>query len=178
MGVEDCRRVLRARLTLSKGDKPYSSCDLSSKIDKIWKTKAGWKMVPLGKGYFDFHFELAEDLKKIWAVGTVNLKPGLLRFSQWTKDFKLLEQKQTHVLLWIRLVELPQEYWRERTLMEIASEVGTPIDIHGQIVQTQNSSGDSNVDARASMRLTSNLSTNYECETSPKHKIYFTKFKS
>ena len=31
----------------------------------------------------------------------------------------------------IRLVELPQEYWRERTLKEIASPVGTPIDIDG-----------------------------------------------
>jgi hypothetical protein len=57
--------------------------------------------------------------------------PGLLRFSQWTKDFTLLTQKQTHVSLWIRLVELPQEYWRERTLKEIASAVGTPIDIDG-----------------------------------------------
>jgi len=64
----------------------------------------------------DFHFESAEDLRKIWAVGTINLKPGLLRLSQWTKDFNYLHQKQTHVSLWIRLVELPQEYWRERTL--------------------------------------------------------------
>ena len=95
-GVEDCRKVLRARLTLSKGDKPHSARDLRSKINKLWKTKVGWKMVPLGKGYYDFHFESAENFKNIWAVGTVNLKPGLLRFSQWTKDFKLLEQKQTH----------------------------------------------------------------------------------
>ena len=29
------------------------------------------------------------------------------------------------------MVELPQEYWRERTLKEIASAVGTPIDIDG-----------------------------------------------
>lgn len=131
MGVEDCRKVLRACLTLNKGDKPFSARDLSAKIGKIWKTTAGWKMVPLGKGFYDFHFESMEDLKKIWAAGTVNLKPGLLRFSQWTKDFKLLVQKQTHVSLWIRLVELPQEYWRERTLKEIASVVGTPIDIDG-----------------------------------------------
>jgi len=89
-GVEDCRKVLRACLTLNKGDKPYSARDLSNKIGKIWQTTAGWKMVPLGKGYYDFYFDSAEDLKKIWAVGTVNLKPGLLRFSQWTKDFKLL----------------------------------------------------------------------------------------
>jgi hypothetical protein len=89
--------VLRARLTLNKGDKPFFARDLSAKIGKIWKTMTGWKMVPLGKGFYDFHFESMEDLKKIWAAGTVNLKPGLLRFSQWTKDFKLLVQKQTHV---------------------------------------------------------------------------------
>ena len=130
-GVEDCRKVLRARLTLNKGEKPYSARDLNSKIGNIWKTSAGWKMVPLGKGFYDFHFESMEDLKKIMAAGTVNIKPGLLRFSQWTKDFRLLTQKRTHVSLWIRLVELPQEYWRERTLKEIASAVGTPIDIDG-----------------------------------------------
>ncbi|KEH29250.1 hypothetical protein MTR_4g031785 [Medicago truncatula] len=61
---------------------------------------AGWKMVPLGKGYYDFHFESADDLRRIWAAGTVNLKPG--RYN-----------------------------WRERILKEIASAVGTPIDIDG-----------------------------------------------
>jgi len=88
--VEDCKNALRARLTLNKGDKPYSARDLSNKIDKLWKTTAGWKMVPLGKGYYDFYFDSANDLKKIWVVGTINLKPGLLRLSQWTKDFKYL----------------------------------------------------------------------------------------
>jgi hypothetical protein len=130
-GIEDCKYALRARLTLNKGEKPYLARDLSSKISKLWKTTASWKMVPLGKGYYDFLFDSAEDYRKIWAVGTVNLKPGLLRLSQWTKDFKYQTQKQTHVSLWIRLVELPQEYWRERTLKEIASAVGTPIDIDG-----------------------------------------------
>jgi len=57
--------------------------------------------------------------------------PDLLRLSQWTKDFNYHSQKQTHVSIWIRLVELPQEYWRERTLMEIASAVGIPIDLDG-----------------------------------------------
>ena len=85
----------------------------------------------LWQGVYDFHFDSTEDLKNIWTVGTVNLKPGLLRFSQWTKDFKFLAQKHTHFSLWIRLVELPQEYWWERTLKEIASAVGTPIDIDG-----------------------------------------------
>jgi len=129
--VDECKNALKARLTLNKGDKLYSARDLSTKLGKIWKTTVVWKMVPLSKGYYDFHFDLADDLRKIWAAGTINLKSGLLRLSQWTKDFKYYSQKQTHVSLWIRLVELPQEYWWERTLKEIASTVGTPIDIDG-----------------------------------------------
>lgn len=88
-------------------------------------------MVTLGKDYYDFHFDSTDDLRKIWAARTVSLEPGLLRFSQWAKDFKYLAQKQTHVSLWIRLVEVPQEYWRERILKEIASAISTAIDIDG-----------------------------------------------
>jgi len=37
---------------------------------------------------------------------------------------------------------------------------------------------DSNVDVRVSMKSSTYLSTYYECDTSPKHKIYFSKFKT
>jgi len=108
--LTECQNALRARLTLRKGDKPYITRDLRTKLGKIWKTTAKWKMVPLGKGYYDFHFELVDDLRKIWATGTINLKPGLLHFSKLTKDFNYYSQKYMHASLWIRLVELPQEY--------------------------------------------------------------------
>jgi len=60
-------------------------------------------------------------------MGTVNLKPGLLRLFEWTKDFNMHTQRNTHVQVWIRLMALPQEYWMDRTLREIASAVGTPL---------------------------------------------------
>ncbi|KEH22611.1 DUF4283 domain protein [Medicago truncatula] len=47
-----------------------------------------------------------------------DLKPGLLNF------FLL-----THAQLWVRLLHLPQEYWRKTTLFEIASGLGTPLSI-------------------------------------------------
>jgi len=57
----------------------------------------------------------------------INLKPGVLRLFEWTKDFNMDNQRNTHAQLWILLPELPQEYWMERTLWEIASSVGTPL---------------------------------------------------
>jgi hypothetical protein len=61
-----------------------------------------WKMVSLGRAFYDF----------LWAAGSVSLQPGLLRLSHWTKEFHQDSHKQTHASLWIRLVALPQEYWR------------------------------------------------------------------
>lgn len=36
-------------------------------------------------------------------------------------------QRQTHAQVWIRLLELPQEYWMDRTLREIASAIRAPL---------------------------------------------------
>ena len=57
-----------------------------------------------------------------------------------------------------------------KTLDKIFSTVST--------VHTKNSGGDSNVSAQASMKLSTNPSTNYECEISSKHKVYLKQFKS
>jgi len=56
--------------------------------------------------------------------------PGVLRFYGWSKDFKPQQQAQTHAQLWVRLMHLPQEYWRQKTLYEIASGIGTPLTIN------------------------------------------------
>lgn len=68
-------------------------------------------------------------MKKVWALGAVQLKPGLLRFFCWSKDFDPHNQTQSHAQLWVRLLNLPQEHWRKITLFEIASGIGTPLTI-------------------------------------------------
>lgn len=84
-------------------------------------------MLPLGRGFYEFFFGSQEDMCTIWAADTVSLKPGLLRLFEWNKDFSIHTHRQTHTQVWIRLWELPQEYWMERTLYEIAGAVGTPL---------------------------------------------------
>ena len=124
-GVEVCKRNLRGRLILSKGDKPYGSREVLTKLQQHWTNIRPWKMTPLGEGYIEFAFASYEDLRSIWAKGTLNLKPGLLQLFEWSKDFSARTQRQTHAHVWIRLHKLPQEYWMDRTLKEIASAIGT-----------------------------------------------------
>jgi len=108
-GLYEVQNALRGRLTLSTGDNSYSVHNLVTKLGKLWKTGGKWKMVSLGKGYFDFHFDVIEDIRQIWTAGTINLI-RLILLSQWTKYFNFHSQKQTHASIWIRLIELLQEY--------------------------------------------------------------------
>lgn len=77
-GLAACRTNLRGRLMLNKGDKPYSSKDIFAKFQSIWKVSGPWSLLSLGRGFDEFTFASQEDLRKVWAVGTVNLMPRVL----------------------------------------------------------------------------------------------------
>jgi len=80
------------------------------KLSSLWREIGAWKLVSLGKGIYEFQFSSIEDMRKIWAIGTFNLKPGVLRLIKWSADFCPYTQKQTRAHVWIRLMGLPQEY--------------------------------------------------------------------
>lgn len=103
--------------------------DLGSKLSKLWNPFGNWKMVPLGKGFFEFSFVSPEDLRCVWTIGSWNLNPGLMRLFAWTPDFNPLSLKQNNSQCWIRIFELPQEYWRPKILFSIAGGLGTPISL-------------------------------------------------
>jgi hypothetical protein len=67
------------------------------------------------------------NMRLAWSKRTINLKLGLLHLSKWTNDFSYHKQKQTHTKIWVRLMELLREYWRQCTLFEITSAIGTPL---------------------------------------------------
>jgi hypothetical protein len=78
-GVEVCRRNLRGRIVLSKGDKPYTAKDIQLKLQKQLKTARPWTLLSLANGFYKFFFAYETNLRPVWAMGTINLKPGVLR---------------------------------------------------------------------------------------------------
>lgn len=129
LGLQSCRNNIHGRLFLSKGDAPIKAVELRAKLSNLWKPIGNWKMIPLGRGFFEFSFAYQDDLRSVWSMGAWNLKPGLLRLSQWSPDFNPQLQKQTHAQCWVRITGLPQEYWRYKLLFEIASAIGTPVSL-------------------------------------------------
>ena len=69
------------------------------------------------------------DRDKIWTAGVWAVKPGHLRLQPWSPDFNPNSQHLTNAQVWIKLHDLPWEYWDASILKNIARGVGIPLKI-------------------------------------------------
>ncbi|KAL6189232.1 hypothetical protein ACLB2K_040621 [Fragaria x ananassa] len=128
--LQNFKTNLIGRLLLRKGSTPLKTDALKGLLAALWRPSQPWRLVPLGKGYFDIHFATEDDMRRVWGGGTCTLPDGIFRLSQWKPDFVPGDTlPQTHAQVWIRLYGLSQDYWHEQHLMEISRGVGTPLQI-------------------------------------------------
>ncbi|XP_004297877.1 PREDICTED: uncharacterized protein LOC101291331 [Fragaria vesca subsp. vesca] len=125
-----CRNNLIGRLLLRKGSIPMKTETLKASLHSLWRPSDPWRLVPIGKGYFDIHFNSETDMRKVWGGGTCTLESGIFRLAQWKPDFKPGDVlPQTHAQVWVRIADLSQEYWHPQLILEIARGVGTPLQL-------------------------------------------------
>lgn len=79
VGLEGCKNNLQGRLLLAKRDAPIRVNDLRVKLLKLWQPIGQWKLVPIGRGFYEFSFTSIGDLRKVLAVGSWNINPYSLR---------------------------------------------------------------------------------------------------
>ena len=108
--LEDCKTHLHGRVILSKGDKPLTCLDLTKKLQSVWKALGPWKVIPLGKGFYEFEFASLEDMRWALRMGSLKLSSGFLRLLAWTKDFVPATMKSTKTQVWVKIYSLPLEY--------------------------------------------------------------------
>ncbi|XP_058771932.1 uncharacterized protein LOC131645406 [Vicia villosa] len=126
-GLEECKNNLHGRILRLKGSSPLTIFDLRKKLAILWSNLKSWGVLSLGKGFYEFNFCSAEDMRRVRASGFVSLNPGTLKLFAWSRDFNLACQQNSSAQVWVRFFGLPQEYWRPRILFVIASSIGTPI---------------------------------------------------
>lgn len=110
-GINKCKLCLHGRLILPKGSSPVKLGELPKKIQEVWKISSHWCLISLGKWYFEFSFQSHDDMMHVRSIGMFNLKPGFLRVFSWIKDFSPFDVKKTLAQVWMRIYDLPHEYW-------------------------------------------------------------------
>ena len=50
--LDMCKNSLIGRAILSSGEKPWKLVDLKAKLYSIWELSSAWRLISLGRGYF------------------------------------------------------------------------------------------------------------------------------
>ncbi|KAL8474400.1 hypothetical protein ACS0TY_031028 [Phlomoides rotata] len=126
-GIEELKGSFIARITHAKTETPLARLDLEARLSDLWKLNSRWSMVHLGKGYYNIMIDNLEDRDRIFRRRTWSIKPGFMRLMPWVPNFDPYNVNTSVAQVWIRLFQLPLEYWQDPIIVALASAVGMVI---------------------------------------------------
>ena len=108
---------------------------LSSRVMSLWKPSGRMDCVDMEKGLFLIHFSLKEDYERVLKDGPWFVGGHYLSIRNWEPNFKPSMANVTSVAVWIRLSELPIEYYKPSVLWELGQAIGPVlrVDMHTAI---------------------------------------------
>nr|POE71077.1 hypothetical protein CFP56_58433 [Quercus suber] len=97
---------------------------LVSKIRSMWDLKGGMECIDLGFDFFLIKFELSEDVDYVLKEGPWFIGQNFLAIRQWEPEFEASSSTLSSVVVWIRLPELPIEFYEHNALLKIGRAIG------------------------------------------------------
>ncbi|KAK0593385.1 hypothetical protein LWI29_035802 [Acer saccharum] len=96
-------------------------------MQSICKLNSVWRLISLGKRYFQILLNSDANKNMVWSLGSLNLKPGVLRLQPWMPDFNLALHKSSNAQVWVRFYDLSWEYWHPKIISDLARGIGVPL---------------------------------------------------
>ena len=97
---------------------------LVEKVRSMWNPSGGMDCIDLGFDYFLVKFELVEDVDHILKGGPWFIGQHFLAIRQWEPEFKASSTTLSSVAVWMRLPELPIEFYETNALLNIGRAIG------------------------------------------------------
>ncbi|KAI3931890.1 hypothetical protein MKW98_012300 [Papaver atlanticum] len=102
---------------------------ISSKTRELWNPSGKIDILDLGNDFFLFKLELPEDFKHALLEGPWFVNGHHLAMMRWSVNFRPSVSSINRTVVWVRLPELPLEYYDEKVLSDVASKLGKLIKI-------------------------------------------------
>ena len=97
---------------------------IQSKLNALWKPTGRMDVIDLGKEFFLTRFSCKEDHEMVLRKGPWFVGDHFLSIRPWEPNFKPSSTNVSSIAVWIRLNELPIEYYEMEVLSQIGNSVG------------------------------------------------------
>ena len=102
---------------------------MNSHIVSMWKLMGRMDCVNLGQDFFLTRFAVKEDHNRVLKGGPWFVRGHYLPIRHWEPNFKVSSTTRSSVAVWVRLPELPIEYYEPLVLREIGEAIGSMLRI-------------------------------------------------
>nr|POE67861.1 hypothetical protein CFP56_62033 [Quercus suber] len=97
---------------------------IQARLLALWKPTGRLDCVDLGHGFFLTRLSLGEDYENVLRKGLWFIGDHFLSIRPWEPDFKPVLASVSSIVVWIRLNELPIEYYNAEALQLIGKAIG------------------------------------------------------
>ncbi|XP_027060922.2 uncharacterized protein [Coffea arabica] len=105
------------------------------KLRELWKLDQYFELIDLENGYFITSLLNKEDYQKVLEGGPWIFQGNYVTISKWKPDFRPTKEDIKTTLAWVRLPELPIEYYVEEFLMKVGNVVGKAVKVDNQTLE-------------------------------------------
>ncbi|XP_070008327.1 uncharacterized protein [Nicotiana sylvestris] len=97
---------------------------LQNKIQDLWRPTEDFQMIDLGEDYFIIKFKEKDNMEKALQQGPWFINGHFLSITKWKPNFVASKEKLTTTAVWIRLPQLPTEFYDGKILQKIGNAIG------------------------------------------------------
>jgi hypothetical protein len=104
---------------------------MKERLQRIWKTTAGFEIMDINNGYYMVKFDMEADRAKVMEQeqGPWMIFNHYLSVQCWSPDFASPSATIDKTMVWIRFPGLNLIFYDESILLALATAVGTPIKV-------------------------------------------------
>ncbi|XP_031121178.1 uncharacterized protein LOC116024425 [Ipomoea triloba] len=100
---------------------------LNQRLPTIWGLQGKITLIDIGYGCFVARFDNKNDYLHALLDGPCKIYDNYLVIQRWEPEYRPCTAKLSKMAVWIRLPELPMEYFRDDTIRSILESVGKPL---------------------------------------------------
>ena len=97
---------------------------LVNKLKNMWKVAGNFSCVDIGMGFFLIRFDSRSGFEEVLKGGPWFIGEHYLSLRPWVPNFHASEASVSSVAIWVRLLELPVEYYHKDSLLKIGNGLG------------------------------------------------------
>ena len=97
---------------------------LMNKLKNMWKVAGNFSCVDIGMSFFLIKFDSRSGFEEVLKGGLWFIGEHYLSLRPWVPNFRASEASVSPVAIWVKLPELPVEYYHKDSLLKIGSGLG------------------------------------------------------